>query len=117
MLGCPAEGPHDMEHRCRECGSERISPPVAVAAPGSSGLLPHLRARVCADCGFTELHAENALDVFLAETRHAPQGPAPAATAEDGGLPAANMQCPACGSLIPAASTRCDVCGWTAPGK
>ena len=65
MLGCPAEGPHDMEHRCRECGSERISPPAA----------------------------------------------------EDGGPPAANMQCPACGSVIPAASTRCDVCGWTAPGK
>ena len=106
-----------MEHKCRECGSERISPPVPVAAAGASGLLAHLRARVCADCGFTELHAENALDVYLAETRDSPQGPAPAATAEDGGVPAANMQCPACGSLIPAASTRCDVCGWTAPGK
>jgi len=106
-----------MEHRCQECGSERISPAVPVAAPGAPGLLSQLRARVCADCGFTELHAENALDLYLAQTRSAPRGPAPAPAAEDGGAPAANMQCPACGSVIPAASTRCDVCGWTAPGK
>jgi hypothetical protein len=105
-----------MEHQCRECGSERLAAPVPLAAPGSSGLLPHLRARVCADCGFTELHAENALDVFLAQGRSRPRGPAPAPAAE-GGEPAANMQCPACGSVIPAASTRCDVCGWTASGK
>jgi len=106
-----------MEHKCRECGSERISPAVPVAPPGASGLLPHLRARVCADCGFTELHAENALDLYLAATRDAPRGPAPPPTAGRGDDAAANMQCPACGSLIPAASTRCDVCGWTAPGK
>jgi predicted RNA-binding Zn-ribbon protein involved in translation (DUF1610 family) len=104
-----------MEHKCPECGSERISPPVAVASPGASGLLPHLRARVCADCGFTELHTENALDVYLARTGSRTGGSAPAPMAEGGA--AANMQCPACGSLIPAASTRCDVCGWTAAGK
>jgi hypothetical protein len=106
-----------MERKCQECGSERISPPVPVAPPGTPGLLPHLRARVCADCGFTEFYAENALDLYLAQTRSDPRGPAPAPAAEGGGAPAANMQCPACGSLIPAASTRCDVCGWTAPGK
>ena len=105
-----------MEHKCQECGSERISPTVAVASPDAPGLLPHLRARVCADCGFTEFHTENALDLYLARTRSAPRGPAPALAAE-GDASAANMQCPACGSLIPAASTRCDVCGWTAPGK
>ena len=102
-----------MEHKCQECGSERISPEVPVTPPGAPGLLPHLRARVCADCGFTEFHTENALDVYLAQSRSAPGGPA-RAPAEEG---AANMQCPACGSLIPAASTRCDVCGWTAAGK
>ena len=103
-----------MEHKCQECGSERISAPVPVASPGAPGLLPHLRARLCADCGFTEFHTENALDVYLAQTRAA-GGAAPAPAAE-GGATAANMQCPACGSLIPAASTRCDVCGWTAAG-
>jgi hypothetical protein len=112
-----AEALPAMEHKCRECGSERLATQVPLASAGSPGLLPHLRARVCADCGFTEFHAENALDVFLAQARSAPRGPAPAAAAEGGGEPAANMQCPACGSLIPAASTRCDVCGWTAPGK
>jgi len=105
-----------VEHQCQECGSERISPPVAVASPGAPGLLPHLRARVCADCGFTEFHTENALDVYLALTRSAP-GVTSGAPAAEGGAPAANMQCPACGSLIPAASTRCDVCGWTGAGK
>jgi predicted RNA-binding Zn-ribbon protein involved in translation (DUF1610 family) len=104
-----------MEHKCPECGSERISPPVAVAAPGSPGLLPHLRARVCADCGFTEFHTENALDLYLARTGPAARGAASASAAEGGA--AANMQCPACGSVIPAASTRCDVCGWTAAGN
>ena len=106
-----------MEHKCRECGSERLAAPVPLASPGAPGLLPHLRARVCADCGFTELHAENALDVFLAQTRSGPRGPAPAPAAERDGQPAAHRQCPACGSLIPAASTRCDVCGWTAAGR
>lgn len=104
-----------MEHKCPECGSERISPPVAVAPPGAPGLLPHLRARVCADCGLTELHTENALDVYLARTASTTRGSTPAPAA--GGGTAANMQCPACGSLIPAASTRCDVCGWAADGR
>lgn len=104
-----------MEHKCPECGSERISPPVAVAPPGSPGLLPHLRARVCADCGLTELHTENALDVYIARTASATRGTIEAPAPERGA--AANMQCLACGSLIPAASTRCDVCGWTAPGR
>ena len=104
-----------MEHKCQECGSERISPPVALVSPGGAGLLPHLRARVCADCGYTELHTENALDVYLAHNGSA-GGPA-SSPAPEGGASAANMQCPACGSLIPAASTRCDVCGWTASGK
>lgn len=90
-----------------------MSPPVPVAPPGAPGLLSQLRARLCADCGFTEFHTENALDVYLARTSTAPRGPAPAPEAE-GGDAAANVQCPACGSLIPAASTRCDVCGWTA---
>ena len=99
-----------MDYKCRDCGSERISPPVPVATAGSPGLLPHLEARVCADCGFTELRAENALDVYLAATRDAPPGPRSAAAA---GVPAANRQCPACGSLVPAASVRCDVCGAT----
>jgi predicted RNA-binding Zn-ribbon protein involved in translation (DUF1610 family) len=105
-----------MQHKCPECGSERISPPVPVASAGAAGLLPHLRARICADCGFTEFHTENALDVYLAQTGSSPRGRAPVPAA-DGGASAANMQCPACGSLIPAASTRCDVCGWTAPRK
>jgi len=104
-----------MEHKCQECGSERISPPVALAPAGTPGLIAHLRARVCADCGFTEFHTENALDVYLERTRSAPRGPA-AAPAAEGGASAANMQCPACGSLIPSASTRCDVCGWMAAG-
>jgi len=106
-----------VEFKCRECGSERIAPNVRLAGSATDGLLSRLRARVCGDCGFTELHAENALDLYLAQTRSAPRGPAPAPAAENGGRPAANMQCPACGSVIPAASTRCDVFGWTAPGK
>jgi len=99
-----------MDYKCRDCGSERISPPVSVAGPGAPGLLRHLEARVCADCGFTELRAENALDLYLAATRDAPPGPR-AAVPAIGGTAAANRQCPACGSLVPAASVRCDVCG------
>jgi hypothetical protein len=65
---------------------------------------------VCADCGHTELHAEDALDLYLASTGDAAPGPRVAAAAPGAG-PAANRQCPACGSLVPAADARCDVCG------
>jgi hypothetical protein len=48
------------------------------------------------------LRAENALDLYLAH------GGAPKSS------PAANIQCPSCGSVLPAAATSCDVCGWRA---
>jgi DNA-directed RNA polymerase subunit RPC12/RpoP len=95
-----------MDMRCRECGSERIAPNVTVAEPSGApvdGLLAHLRASVCADCGRVTLRAENALDLYLAH------GGAAAETS-----PAANIQCPSCGSVLPAAATSCEVCGWHA---
>jgi hypothetical protein len=100
---------------CRECGSERIATNVAVA-PGSPGLLGRLRARVCGDCGRTDLRVEDPLDLFLEHkrsqegsgTRAAPGGDRPVS----GGPPAANIQCPSCGSMLTAAAAGCDVCGW-----
>jgi predicted nucleic-acid-binding Zn-ribbon protein len=86
---------------CAKCGSERVA--AAVPLDGSKGLLAQLRARVCADCGYTELFADNAMGVYLASR--------PATEAPVG--PAANLQCPRCGSTIPAAASSCDLCGWT----
>ena len=100
-----------MAHRCRECGSERIAPDVPVTDPATvkvGGLLAGLRAAVCADCGRVTLRAENALDVFLAH-RDAAAGREPG----QAGPPAANIQCPSCGSVMSAAATSCDVCGWS----
>jgi ribosomal protein S27AE len=98
-----------MAHTCRQCGSERIAPAVRVApsAPSAS-LLAQLRGRVCADCGYTELFADNAMGVFLAHQREVEAPPGPASAPD-----AAHRQCPRCGSLIAAAATSCDVCGWT----
>lgn len=99
-----------MTQRCRECGSERIAPNVRLtegAGAPVGGLLPQLRASVCADCGRVTLRAENALDLFLAE----PGATGRAAPAAPG--TAANIQCPSCGSVMAAAATACEVCGWT----
>lgn len=92
-----------MNLRCPECGSERIAPNVKVAEPSGApidGLLAQLRASVCADCGLVALRAENALDLYLAHGGGARTSPA------------ANIQCPSCGSVLPAAATSCEVCGW-----
>ena len=102
-----------MEHKCRDCGSERLVPnlPWAPAAAAGQPQL-RLRARVCADCGHTELRAENALDLYLLHIKSA--GSAAAAEAAAGATPAptVNLQCPSCGSVIPAASATCPACGW-----
>jgi hypothetical protein len=89
-----------MSKPCRDCGSGRIAPRVRVADSSGApvgGLLGHLVASVCADCGRVELRADNAGDVYLAQG-----GPA-------------NIQCPSCGSVLPAAATSCEVCGWKTP--
>ena len=94
-----------MDTPCPECGSERIATNVEVAEPSGppiAGLLAHLRASVCADCGRVTLRAQNALDLYLAHGG--------AATTS----PAVNIQCPSCGSVLPAAATSCEVCGWHA---
>ena len=102
---------------CRECGSERIAPHVALA-PGAPGLLGRLRARVCGDCGRTDLRVENPLDLFLEHKRSQEGSDTPAAPGADrpvaGDRPAANIQCPSCGSMLTAADTTCDICGWRA---
>ena len=101
-----------MAHTCRQCGSERIAPSVRVAPATRDGsLLSLLRARVCADCGYTQLYTDNAMSVFLAHQREAPAASGPA-----GPETPANLQCPRCGSVIPAASTSCEACGWSSPG-
>lgn len=101
----------DVAQGCRLCGSERIAPAVRVAPSAGPGtLLAQLRGRVCADCGYTELFAENPMPVFLAHQRESLSAgqAAPAA--------AANLQCPRCGSVIAAAERGCDACGWTQTG-
>jgi surface antigen len=101
-----------MAPNCRQCGSERIAPAVQVAPGAAAGtLLAQLRGRVCADCGNTQLYAENPMSVFLAHQR-AVAGPPPASSE----APAANLQCPRCGSVVAAAETRCDACGWSQAG-
>lgn len=104
--------------RCRECGSERIATNVSLVAPGTlsaSGLLGQLRARVCADCGRVDFRVENALELFLAQSRDRAGGsPAPGAAATGGAPAAANIQCPSCGSVLPAAAAVCEACGWSA---
>ena len=103
-----------MPQRCRECGSERIAPNVPVAqgaAVPAGSLLGRLRASVCADCGRVTLRAENALEVYLAESGGAARPGA--GSAEGAAAPAANIQCPSCGSVMSAAARTCEVCGWT----
>jgi hypothetical protein len=88
-----------MANGCGECGSERIAPGIPVAGGSGApvgGLLAHLLASVCADCGRVTLRADNAAELYLARG-----GPA-------------NIQCPSCGSVLPAAATSCEVCGWHA---
>lgn len=102
-----------MEYKCRECGSERIAPNVALGeAPPSGGPL-RLRARVCADCGYTEFRAENALDVYLLHMKSVGAGAAAVSASGAAPPPTANIQCPSCGSVIPAASATCPACGWS----
>ncbi|HUG54610.1 MAG TPA: hypothetical protein VMR21_13465 [Vicinamibacteria bacterium] len=85
---------------------------------GGGGLLGRLRARVCADCGYTELRTDDALGLYLAHMRRVEGAGRPAA-AGSGGQPlpgqplAANIQCPSCGSVMPAGETTCEVCGWS----
>jgi ribosomal protein L40E len=107
-----------MEFKCRECGSERIAPNVKVGGPSAGGLLGRLRARVCGDCGFTELRADDPLDLYLAHKRKVEGAGTAALPGSDrepapGTPPAANIQCPSCGSVLSAAATSCEVCGWT----
>lgn len=107
-----------MEFKCRECGSERIAPNVPVATASAGGLLGRLRARVCADCGFTELRTDDPLDLYLAHMRKVEGAGTAAAAGSDrepspGTPPAANIQCPSCGSVLSAAATSCEVCGWS----
>lgn|SRR5688500_968512 len=99
-----------MAHTCRSCGSERIAPAVPLAPPAPGGsLLAQLRGRVCADCGYTELYADNPMGVFLAHQRALETAPGAAPG------PAVNLQCPRCGSVIAAAEAGCDACGWSQP--
>jgi ribosomal protein L40E len=105
-----------MEFKCRECSSERIAPNVPLSAGG--GLLGRLRARVCADCGYTELRTDDPLDLYLAHMRKVEGAGTAAAAGSDrepspGTPPAANIQCPSCGSVLSAAATSCEVCGWS----
>jgi ribosomal protein L37E len=82
------------------------------AAAGS--LLGQLRARICADCGYAELRAENALDLYLAHQSKLGRAGAPVATdPHDTPTAAANIQCPSCGSVIHAAAKACEACGWS----
>lgn len=104
-----------MDQRCRVCGSERIAPNVRLGGADAGGLA-RVRARVCADCGYVELHAENALDLYLAHLRSIDAvGAAPGTVRNDTAAEAAtaNIQCPSCGGMLPAAATSCDVCGWS----
>lgn len=103
-----------MEYKCRECGSERIAPNLRMSGQSPPGAPPlHLRARVCADCGYTELRAENALDLYLLHMKAVGAGAAAAPAQAAAPAPAANIQCPSCGSVIPAASPVCEACGWS----
>jgi len=107
-----------MEHKCRDCGSERLvaNLPWSPAVPAGQPQL-RLRARVCADCGYTELRAENAVDLYLLHMKSAGSPAAAVATAGATPAPTVNIQCPSCGSVIPAASATCPACGWSAGGK
>ncbi len=107
-----------MEFKCRDCGSERIAPNVRLAPPSAGGLLGRVWARVCADCGFTELRTDDPHDLYLAHMRKVEGAGTSAAAGADhepspGTPPAANIQCPSCGSVLPAAAASCEVCGWT----
>ena len=107
-----------MEFKCRECGSERIAPNVRLAAAAAEGLIGRLRARVCGDCGYTELRADDPLSLYLAHMRQVEGAGTAAAPGSDreppaGSPPAANIQCPSCGSVLPAAAVSCEVCGWS----
>jgi ribosomal protein S27AE len=107
-----------LDRQCRECGSERIAPGLRLAEGAPAGsLLARLRAWVCGDCGSTQLHAEAPLDLYLAHKRRVegegtPAAPGGEGRPAEGGPPAANIQCPSCGSVLSAAATACEVCGW-----
>ena len=122
-----------MSDRCTKCGSVRLVPRAPILDRGDSlsanlqayvyrhpdALLlkgtqyATLFATICADCGFTEIYAEGASELYDAyrEGRRVDAGPAPEQPKVRDRLP--EEACLSCGKPIPSDATACPACGWT----
>jgi hypothetical protein len=127
-----------MSVRCAKCGSERVVPQAEIWDQGrhSSGSLhayvytkpdaiffpgtvyATLYARICGDCGFTEIYAAGAAELYEAyrrsqsSGREAPPPPEPV-PGETPPEPVPEDACLSCGKMIPKAAKACPECGWT----
>lgn len=121
-----------MSPSCAKCGSDRIVPraevwdrtdvntggrlyayvysrPDAILLKGT--VYATLHARVCGDCGYTELYADGADDLYDAHSRAA-RG-VPAVPREATPEPVPDEACLECGKTIPGGAKACPACGWT----
>ena len=118
---------------CARCGSPRVIPgvplvdrygafgreqrPFAVEIEGDPiGWLQTdrasggLRARICGDCGHTELWIDNHRELYAKyEAALAKRPP----EARERPLPARRGDCLECGAAIPEDEDRCRACGWS----
>lgn len=118
-----------MPLRCTKCNSERVVPqaeiwdqgrhssgslhayvytrPDAVFFPGT--VYATLYARICGDCGYTEVYAEGAAELYEAHLR----GRDALADAAPEPPPEQEGACLSCGKSVPGAAGACPACGWT----
>jgi hypothetical protein len=137
-----------MSEACRRCGSEKIIPsvplmdhygdlggfsdPARVSVSGQPDAwffrdtaTGRLRARICGECGYVELHASNFRMLYekylkargeatapKVETA-APQVEAVPPGDEAPVEPVAEGACLSCGQMIPPTASRCPACGWS----
>ena len=114
-----------MTVQCAKCGSHRVVPKATVwdQGDGSSGSLrayvyakpeaiffrgtayATLYSRICADCGYTEIYADGAKELYDAFL----EGGSATSTAQE----ATPETCLACGKPLSEKDTACGDCGWS----
>jgi hypothetical protein len=121
-----------MSTQCAKCGSERVVPKATIWDQGRGswgGLQVYvygnpdafifkdttyatLYARVCGDCGFAELYAHGAAELYDAYRQGRAQNEEkPVEKKRPERL--TEEPCLSCGRPIPPAVTACPACGWT----
>jgi hypothetical protein len=125
-----------MSLRCAKCGSARIVPRATIWDRGEAQMPARsltayvyanpdalifkgttyatLYARICGDCGYTEIYADGAADLYAADQQNLAAAKAAAPIAEEMAPESVpDNACLSCGKPIPADAKACPACGWT----